>query len=417
MKTILLLFFFVTGLYSYSQNVHIPDANFKNALVNFTYADVNNNIFNLDANGDGEIQVSEASSFTGTLDISSQGIADLTGLEAFTAITELFCGGTNLFTVLDLSANIALRVVYCENSGKIENLDVTKNTALEELYCYGNNLDDLDITKNTVLTTLDCSNNQLTNVNFNSNVLLNQLVINDNKLTSIDLTQLVNLKVFLCSNFTFGTNELTTIDFSKNLVLENIQLKNIKLQVLDLSKNLDIIHVKVRNNEIENIDLSANDDLKTLLCEDNKLTNLNVANGFNNNPNANFTLQEFRADNNPNLNYICVDDVVYANNQAGINAWSKDVSATYTTNCTLSVDTHSLVSQVSMYPNPVRNVLNIEHHKDIKINFIKLYDLKGVEILKTNRSNIDLSMLKSGIYFAKIKEEKGGFLVKKIIKL
>ena len=56
---------------AHAQNVHIPDANFKAALV--ANAAIN-------TNGDTEIQISEAVAFSGEIDVSEKGIADLTGI-------------------------------------------------------------------------------------------------------------------------------------------------------------------------------------------------------------------------------------------------------------------------------------------------------------------------------------------------
>src|SRR5687767_13996548 len=85
-------------LSTYAQTVNIPDANFKAALVA-------NGAIN--TNGDSEIQVSEASAFTGTMRVSNKNINDLTGIEAFTNLTALWCDNNNL-TSLDISANTAL---------------------------------------------------------------------------------------------------------------------------------------------------------------------------------------------------------------------------------------------------------------------------------------------------------------------
>lgn len=69
--SILLLCFFKI---SSSQNVNIPDINFKNALVNHDPI--------IDTNGDGEIQVSEAELAT-IINVSSTSISSIQGLEAF----------------------------------------------------------------------------------------------------------------------------------------------------------------------------------------------------------------------------------------------------------------------------------------------------------------------------------------------
>ena len=91
MKTLLLILLLVPMM-SFGQNVYIPDTQFKNYLVNNTA---------INTNGDSEIQVSEASAFTGTIDCTGDAcgpwmlfISDLTGIEAFTALTVLDCSFT-----------------------------------------------------------------------------------------------------------------------------------------------------------------------------------------------------------------------------------------------------------------------------------------------------------------------------------
>ena len=81
--------------------VNIPDTNFKARLLTGQAGSV------VDLNGDGVIQCAEATAVTGYIDLNSQGIYDLTGIEAFTNITMLNCDGNQL-TSLDLSANTAL---------------------------------------------------------------------------------------------------------------------------------------------------------------------------------------------------------------------------------------------------------------------------------------------------------------------
>ena len=56
----------------------IPDANFKAYLLGNS---------NINTNDDTEIQVSEASAYGGTISCNYDDISDLTGIEAFTALT------------------------------------------------------------------------------------------------------------------------------------------------------------------------------------------------------------------------------------------------------------------------------------------------------------------------------------------
>ena len=89
-----------------AQNVTIPNTIFKTALLS------NNSI---NTNSDGEIQTSEAAAYTGTIDVSGLGITNLTGIEAFTAITVLDCS-FNLLTSLDVLANTALVTLKCQSN-------------------------------------------------------------------------------------------------------------------------------------------------------------------------------------------------------------------------------------------------------------------------------------------------------------
>ena len=109
----LLLILLCLPMIGFGQNVYIPDANFKAYLVGNS---------SINTNGDTEIQISEASAFGGIIFCANLGISDLTGIEAFTALTVLNC-----------------------SSNLITSLDVSNNTALTELFCYDNQLTSLDV--------------------------------------------------------------------------------------------------------------------------------------------------------------------------------------------------------------------------------------------------------------------------------
>jgi hypothetical protein len=112
--------------------INIPDANFKAALVGDTA---------INTNGDTEIQCSEATDAIGTIYADNDNISDLTGIEAFTNITALYCYDNNL-TSLDVSANIFLIDLFCDNNNltslniangnnaNMINFDATSNAAL-----------------------------------------------------------------------------------------------------------------------------------------------------------------------------------------------------------------------------------------------------------------------------------------------
>src|SRR5690606_38288273 len=113
--------------------VTIPDANFKAYLVG-------NSAIN--TNADSEIQCTEATAFTGAIQVDGYNIYNLTGIEAFTSLTELDC-----------------------RNNPLPSIDVSNNTALTELVCYNNYLTTLDLSNNISLTHLYCHNNLLTTLN------------------------------------------------------------------------------------------------------------------------------------------------------------------------------------------------------------------------------------------------------------
>ncbi|MDV7187890.1 T9SS type A sorting domain-containing protein [Lutibacter sp. TH_r2] len=117
-----------------AQNVSIPDANFKAYLVADT---------SINTNGDAEISVSEAQSFTGSILASSLSISDLTGIEAFINITRIDCYSNNL-TQLDVSANLALTRLHCADNN-ITEIDISNNSNIAEILVYGNDLTKLNV--------------------------------------------------------------------------------------------------------------------------------------------------------------------------------------------------------------------------------------------------------------------------------
>ena len=222
MKTTLLFLSVFLSVSLFGQNVYIPDANFKNYLVNN---------FLINTSGDNEIQVSEASSFTGAILCNDLSISDLTGIEAFTALTYLVCYNNQL-TSLDISNNTALTLLSFSNN-QIISLDLSNNTFLTDLYCEYNQLTSLDVSNNTVLVRLHCFFNQLECLNIkngnNNNMIIFLADANPN-LTCIDVDD-VNYSTANwtnidpqtsfstdCNNACSNTSSLTEPTTSKNLI-------------------------------------------------------------------------------------------------------------------------------------------------------------------------------------------------------
>ena len=189
MKSTLLFLSVFLSANLFGQNVNIPYTNFKNYLVN--------NIA-INTNSDSEIQVSEANAFAGAIDCSSQNILDLTGIEAFTVLTELKCFNNQLAS-LDVSSNNALTFLHCQGNQLIS-LDLSSNIVLETIYCGLNQLAYLDLPNSSTLTFLDCFGNQLTSLDVYQNTALGMMGCGANQLTSLNLSNNTYLSVLNCDN-------------------------------------------------------------------------------------------------------------------------------------------------------------------------------------------------------------------------
>jgi Leucine-rich repeat (LRR) protein len=378
MKKLLLsavAFLFIGNLSA--QNVNIPDANFKASLVANTSINTNN---------DTEIQVSEATAYNGVIGCDNLSISDLTGIEAFTAITFLTCNSNSLSS-LDVSANTALTVLRCA-SNNLSSLDLSTNTALTNLHCYSNNLASLDLTTNTTLTYVRCYSNSLTsldvsastdlidlrcyfnnltslNVSTNTaltylncfanslssldvtaNTALSNLYCQSNSLTSIDVSNNTALTIFYCSE-----NSLSNVDVSANTGLTNLNCSENSLSSLDVSTNTALTYVVCHTNSISSLNVSANSALSSLQCSSNSLTSLDLSTNtaltnvscfannlssldVSNGNNTNMAGANFNAANNPNLSCIKVDDTTYS----AANWTSIDPASNFTENAFPIVD-------------------------------------------------------------------------------
>ena len=218
-KTLTLITVIFTMVLSiHAQDVNIPDAVFKAALVGNP---------SINTNGDGEIQVSEAAAFTDTMYVGGRGITDLTGIEAFTQINGLDCGG-NLLTSLNVSANTELKYLSCYGN-PLTSLDLSTNTALSFLYCNGNPLTSLDLSTNTALSNLICPSNRLTSLDLSANTSLSILNCSYNPLTSLDLSTNTSLISLFCNN-----NALTSLNLGNVYLYNGFDARNNNLTCISV---------------------------------------------------------------------------------------------------------------------------------------------------------------------------------------
>ncbi|MFT6842651.1 MAG: hypothetical protein ACJASR_001420 [Psychroserpens sp.] len=348
-------------------------------------------------------------------------IEEMSGLESFQALKDLRVS-RNAITNLDVSSNILLERLICydnplsqlnitsnlnlqllwtENTS-LTSLDITNNINLRDLTCYSNLLPTIDVSQNVNLLSLNCGSNQLVNLNVQNNILLETLSFSSNQISFIDLSNNTNLK-----DISFRNNSFTTIDLSNLVLLQSIDGKGNQLTEIDLVNLSDLKDIDFRENQLSTLDLSANSMLEAVVLISNNLSSLNLQNGNNENITVLISIL------NPNLFCIDVDD----SSQTPYPGWGVDSQTIFSEDCSLNIIDIESITSISIYPNPVIDVLKINSQDGLRIKSLKLYDYLGRLVAQKLKdlNLIDASHVQSGVFFLRI-ETDNGVLFKKLIK-
>jgi hypothetical protein len=188
MKKLLLFLFLCTYTVADAQIVDIPDANFKQYLLNTNFS----GRF-IDENQDREVQVSEALTFT-ELRIDELVVANFTsmkGIEAFTNVTSLYI--ITYITELDLSALSSLTLIDITASN-LTNLNISGLTNLVSLRLVGLNISSLDLSASSnVSTAFLIDLDYIASLVIGNNTQLDSFYISTKTLTYLDLGGCPNL--------------------------------------------------------------------------------------------------------------------------------------------------------------------------------------------------------------------------------
>jgi len=134
--------------------------------------------------------------------------------------------------------------------------------------------------------------------------------------------------------------------------------------------------------------------LEELYCYNNQLTSLDVS--------QNNKLEELDLGNMPTLYEVCVwvspfpppATSVYIDGSPNIY---------FTTNCTVTMNKFSTLNTLNIYPNPVKDLININNADNTTL---EIMNTKGQLIfskeLNSNHEQIDISNFNKGIYFVKV---------------
>lgn len=213
MKYIFTIMLCICAYSSQAQIVEFADSNFKKVLLMSNEVaqiakDFNGYNMKVDANDDGEIQLSEALQVGGLLIGNAYPVKDFTGLESFSNLKK-----------------------FESISNPIQKIDLSKNLLLEELHITGNtsSLKNYDVSKNTVLKILDFQNALI---------------------ETLDISQLS-----LLTDLYIDNTNLTELDFSKNSKLRLVNVISSKIKELDFSLNPEFVHLACGGESLEFLNL------------------------------------------------------------------------------------------------------------------------------------------------------------------
>jgi len=434
-------------VFSFSQSVNIPDIYFKTLLISIKAADhyakdLDGNYTVVDLNNDGEIQYSEAENISYLSTAYENKLVDLTGIEAFQNLAELYVEHNTKLQSLHLSDNVKLKKIKGLYNQSLENIDVTNCLLLEDLDLFDTRINSIDLYRNVELknliltgnyTSLDLSKNlkiekirigsdNLKDLNLNNCNFLSQIRIDNDNLLLFNFSQLVSLQSII-----FANTKMSSMDFSSSPVAEisfwygaqnlnslllpvqNSKLKSINVppnvKTVDLSNSPNLEFFSISSNVISKLDFSKNEKLKHVSVSGSDLiTNLDVSHNTNLEifnvfrlPN----LQSISVKNGkqqnfyegflecPRLTYVCCDESEKAYFAA------KNIQ-TVVTDCLLATQEQDFLIDFKIYPNPASEYLFFNQ----KVQSVKLFDSQGKLILnkKINSYNLNVSELKNGIY-------------------
>ena len=307
-------------------------------------------------------------------------------------------------TALDASHNVPLAYINCDNNS-ISSLNVSKNTQLSALYCSDNSLATLDVSNNGQLEYLNCYNNKLTQLDLKNNTKLTFLNCGRNTISSLDLSKNTQLSILYCND-----NKLTSLSVDHNILLKSFGCNNNMLSALDVSKNTQLDILYCYTNRLTKLDVSKNTQLKRLYCHTNNFTTAALDDIYCSLPDRK---GQTEGQIQPLTNASSADkSKVLATN--GNNAIAKGWKIQYfekNTDITGFTGTHQCgggtgideakdLPSLAIYPNPVKDVLNIASDKPV--HSIRIYNVYGTEVAHaTDTNSIDVSHLPAGVYMVR----------------
>lgn len=222
-----------------------------------------------------------------------------------------------------------------------------------------------------------------------------------------------------------GLNNFETLGkdiyITENLKLENLNgLENFNSMGTVDEWEMNSVFWIGKNPSLQNISsLTALTEIngRILFHENDQLTSLSGIENIN--PKSIAAVQLYSSQNLSTCNLPNICQFLSANGDSEINSNNSgcDSAQEILDLCIMSNDELNDLENIEIYPNPVKQTLNISVKNNSKIQSVQIYDLTGklVSTSTQNLSKIDFSLFSKGIYLISVKTDKGIF-TQKIIK-
>ena len=192
------------------------------------------------------------------------------------------------------------------NDGEIQ---MSEALAVTHLWLYNANITNISGLENfTNLRELQCSGNSFATMDLSPLTQLTRINISGNHITTVNVTGLSQVEWLNCQ-----FNELTSLDLTGMTYMYQLQCQNNQLTSLNISNASNIANMDCSNNLLTNLTTENIHTLYGLDCSYNNLTQLSLKNNFTQ-TNLNFSA-------NPNLRYVCADDIELVGIQDKINQY------------------------------------------------------------------------------------------------
>lgn len=199
-----------------------------------------------------------------------------------------------------------------------------------------------------------------------------------------------------------GYNSITSLDLTGLSHLNWIECYYNGMTSLVLQGCTELYDLRCHNNLLQTIDTSDSNMVNILNCHTNQLTYLNIEN----NPLGLF----FNFGVNPDIELICADPNKLQIVQDMLDQYNYG-NCVVSSDCSLGIENPIKQRYFVVYPNPVKNNLNIASNDATTIVSIAVYNVLGQKVynfpVANTKFDLDVSSLKTGNYWVKIETEIG----------